>query len=157
MKPLPPEFDIELIAFLQGDIPLVSRPYRELARKWDLAEEDVVQIIDDWRKSGKIRRYAAVLRHQQAGYTVNAMVAWKTPVDEADEIGRVMAEFTEVSHCYLREADPRFPYNLYTMIHSRSHEELLNSIDALRRASGLEELQVLLTKKELKKVSMKYV
>lgn len=151
------DFEKELIAFLQGDIPLSARPYQEIARKWGLSEEDIVEKIQFWLDTGLIRRYTAVLRHRQAGYNVNAMVAWKTAPEDADDKGRIMAEFTQVSHCYLREGMPDFPYNLYTMVHSRSAEELDDLVRRLEAASGLREFQVLETEKELKKVSMKYV
>jgi hypothetical protein len=34
-----------------------------------------------------------------------------------------MAEFSAVSHCYQRRRDPRWPYNLFAMIHGRSQAE----------------------------------
>ncbi len=157
MKKEAANIDMELIAFLQGDMPAVSRPYRELAVKCGCTEQQVVELIQAWLAEGRIRRMAGVLRHQQAGYNVNAMIAWRVADDRADELGCLMSSYPQVSHCYLRSEDERFPYNLYTMVHSRSREELDGIIASMKLASGVDDCQVLVTARELKKTSMQYV
>ncbi len=145
-----------IIQFLQGDIPLESRPFQKLAADLEISEEEVLECIQDLHSQGVIRRWGAVLRHQQAGYTCNAMVAWKVGINEADQAGESMAAFQEVSHCYLREVSADFGYNLFSMVHARSQAELEETISRIADITGLDDYVVLNSIRELKKVSMRY-
>ena len=70
-----------------------------------------------------MRRFAAVLRHQNAGFTSNGMVCWKVPEERIREVGELAASFPQVSHCYQRPTYPDWPYSLFSMVHSRSDEK----------------------------------
>ncbi len=150
------KLDREIIKFLQGSLPLESRPYAELAEHLQVSEEEIVARIGSLADRGIIRRLGAVLRHQRAGYRVNAMVAWKTDVSNQDRSGQIMAEFPQVSHCYLREVPPDFAYNLFSMIHARSEEELKHLVAEISLRTGLDDYLVIRSIKEMKKVSMEY-
>ena len=146
-----------IIELLQGDLPLESRPYRELAEKLNISEAGIVLHVEKMKKSGLIRRLGAVLGHQKAGYKVNSLVAWKITDEQADEIGKKMAAYSEISHCYLREVPDDFGYNLFSMIHSQSEEENRESIRKIALETGIKDFIILKSLKELKKTSMKYI
>ncbi len=57
---------------------------------------------------GYLRRVAAILRHQKAGFTDNGMVTWKVPEQVVDEAGRIAASYPQVSHCYRRPISSAF-------------------------------------------------
>ncbi len=150
------EQDRQIIKFLQGDIPLESRPLKYLADELQLSEEEVLARINNLQTRGIMRRWGAVLRHQQAGYVCNAMVAWKVTPDNADQAGETMAAFKEISHCYLREVSPDFGYNMFSMVHGRSEPEMEETISRIARTTGLNDYIVLKSVRELKKVSMRF-
>ena len=75
------------------------------------------------KEKGVIRRFGATLYHQEAGFGANAMVAWVVPEERIEEVGRIMSEFREVTHCYQRAPQGDWKYNLYTMVHGDSGEE----------------------------------
>ncbi|MEN6350146.1 MAG: Lrp/AsnC family transcriptional regulator [Syntrophomonas sp.] len=149
--------DREILRLLQGDIPLETRPFRYLAERLNNREEDIVGRLKAMKKQGIIRRVGAVLRHQKAGFTVNAMVAWKVPAEGEDEAGAIMAGYAQISHCYLREVPPEFGYRLFTMIHTKSEQELSGLLDDISGRTGIADYIVLKSIKELKKQSMKYL
>lgn len=150
------EKDVQIIKFLQGDIPLESRPFKEMALSLQMSEEEVLERIKDMEKRGIMRRWGAVLRHQKAGYGYNAMVAWKAAPEEADQAGAIMAAAKEISHCYLREVRPDFAYNMFSMIHGRSAAELEDTIKHIAELTGLDDYTVLKSIREFKKVSMRF-
>jgi len=150
------ELDREIIKFLQGDLPLEPHPYAGLAERLQVSEEEIVARIGSLVDRAIIRRMGAVLRHQRAGYKVNAMVAWKTNLNNQDRCGQIMAEYEQVSHCYLRQVPPGFDYNLFSMIHARSRQELDDLVMEISVRTGLEEYVVIRSIKEMKKVSMEY-
>jgi DNA-binding Lrp family transcriptional regulator len=146
----------QVVDFIQGKIDPVHRPFAALAAELDCSEAEIVGIISDLKKRGIIRRFGAVLRHQQAGYICNAMVAWQAPEGREDALGEKMAAYPQVSHCYLRQVPGDFPYQLFTMIHARSEEELQDVVKAIATATDIHNYQVLHSVREFKKVSMHY-
>jgi DNA-binding Lrp family transcriptional regulator len=148
--------DKEIIKFLQGNLPIVTRPYKELADRLGLTEQEILQRIEGMKKTGLIRRLSAILRHHQAGYKVYAMVVWKVDENYADNAGEIMAGFEQISHCYLRDVPEGFEYNLFTMIHTHSDEDLLSIVNEVSCKTGIKEYLIIKSVKELKKVSMAY-
>lgn len=151
------KIDKQIIEFIQGDIPLTSNPFQELAQKINLSEEDIINRIKKMQEVGIIRRFGAVLRHQKAGYNTNAMVAWLVDEKDADQTGKLMAEHPRISHCYLREVPDEFGYNLFTMIHAKSDQQLDETIEYISNLVGIKDYRKLNSIRELKKVSMKYI
>lgn len=148
--------DIQIIQYLQGDIPLESSPFTPLADRLGISEEQIVQRIQWLHDQGLIRRLAAVLRHREAGFAANAMVAWQVDRDKADEVGRFFANDDQVSHCYWRQVPEDFNYNLFTMIHARSPEELKERVEKLSQCQDVKDYVVLESLREYKKTSMKF-
>ncbi len=149
--------DIPLVRALQDDLPLVQRPFRLLAQREALEEAALLDGARRLLETGVMRRYGATLRHRQAGYTANAMVAWEVAEEEAEAAGMAAATHGSVSHCYERPAyPPAWPYRLFTMVHSRSQDELaarIRELEALIRPCGY---AVLPTVHEFKKVRLRY-
>lgn len=149
--------DIAIIALIQGDLPLDPHPFAQLSQQLGIEVDQILQRIEQMRTDGVLRRWGAVLRHQQAGYIANAMVAWKVDPDKADEAGWQMAGFQEISHCYLRSVPAVFPYNLFTMCHARSEEQLQELINRAAAQTGLNDFVIIKSLREFKKTSMTYV
>jgi len=149
--------DREIIRLLQGDIPLETRPFARLAQQLGVTESAIIARIEAMRANSQLRRWGAVLRHHQAGYTANAMVAWRVKPEQADQAGEIMAAFKEISHCYLRQVPEDFGYSLFTMVHARSAAELDALIDKISLQSGLPDYAVITSLQELKKASVQYV
>ncbi|MFH1885444.1 MAG: Lrp/AsnC family transcriptional regulator [Pseudomonadota bacterium] len=146
----------KVIAALQGDMPVESRPYRSLAARAGMEEEAFIAVVAHLAARGVIRRFGATLRHQATGFTANAMVAWRVDAARADEVGGIFSRHAEVSHCYHRPPAPTWPYNLYTMIHAFSREACEAAAARMAKEAGLTEYRLLFSERELKKTSMEY-
>lgn len=145
------------LRLLQADIPDTERPYLEIAERTGLTEAEVLDLLGHLKDEGVVRRFGATLRHQQAGYGANAMVAWFVEQDrDLDEVGAIMAQRPEITHCYQRVNCYAWPYNLYTMVHARSREECLDVVQQLARIAQVPQYDILFSRKELKKTSMAY-
>ena len=105
---------------------------------------------------GIIRRFGATLRHQKSGFPANALVAWSVPAGDLSAIGKKMAGYREVSHCYARTPAPSWPYNLYTMIHGKTPEDCVSTAARLAAETGIADYQMLFSETELKKTTMRY-
>ncbi len=150
------ELEKKIIAALQGDIPLVERPFALLAASLDISERKFIEIVRQLDERGIMRRFGATIKHQKSGFKANAMVAWKVDEKKAMDIGKIMASFDEVTHCYRRNPAETWPYNLYTMVHASNEDECHAIAKEISLATGVNEYSLLFSRKELKKTSMEY-
>lgn len=150
------ELDKQLIREMQKGLPLVSRPFAEIAARLSLTEEEIIERIRFFIQNGQIRRFGAAVRHQDLGFVANAMVVWDVPDEKVTEVGLVMAGFEQVSHCYQRPRHQGWPYNLFTVVHGKNREECIQAAESLSRATGMEKYRLLFSTAELKKSSMRY-
>ena len=150
------ELDKKIISLIQGDIPVVSRPFAFLAEKAGISEDEFIMRVNRLKDTGVMRRFGATLRHQEAGFNSNAMVAWLVPEDRVEEVSKIFATFKEVTHCYHRLPKKDWRFNVYTMIHGRDKEQCHETVKKLSLATGLHKHKLLFSQKEFKKTSMKY-
>ncbi len=146
----------KLVTALQGDIPLEKEPFKAIADRLGLSQEELLKYLEHMKSEGILRRIGAVLYHRHAGYVANAMVAWKVPEKIIDQTGQTLASFTETSHVYRRPAYSRWPYNLYTMIHGTSRTDCEKTIHHMARRVGISDFIILYSTREFKKTSMTY-
>ncbi|MCD6293864.1 MAG: Lrp/AsnC family transcriptional regulator [Deltaproteobacteria bacterium] len=148
--------DKKVISQIQKDLPVYPQPFALMAEKIGISEKEFIERVKRLKKDGIIRRFGATLRHQEAGFKANAMIAWKAPESIISEMGKTLAGFREVSHCYHRAAKGDWPYNLYTMVHGGSRDECREIAEQMSTATGLSNYAVLFSEKEFKKTSMEY-
>jgi DNA-binding Lrp family transcriptional regulator len=145
--------DRRLLAAIQPGLPLVSRPYAELAARIGLNEADVIARLARLKDAGVIRRLGVVVRHHEVGYRANAMVVWDVADAKVRELGRCLAGFDFITLCYQRPRHlPHWRYNLYCMIHGKSREEVLLQLEWLVNRCGLQSLphEVLFSRRRFK-------
>ncbi|MDD3654608.1 MAG: Lrp/AsnC family transcriptional regulator [Desulfotomaculaceae bacterium] len=150
------EQDKQIVRAVQNGLPLTSRPFRAIAEQLELSEEELLAIIRGMCESGWIRRFGAVVRHRELGFVANAMVVWNVPEELVEVKGKIMAGFSEVSHCYQRPRRSGWPYNLFTVIHGQSREYCKKVTDKISKATGLTDYRLLFSTTELKKSNMCY-
>jgi len=150
------EDDKRIIKRLQGDIPVSRTPFRDIADELGIPTDLLLERIEFFRASGLLKRLGAVIRHQNAGYTANAIVVWHVPPNDISRVGALFAEQPFVSHCYHRESFPDFPYTIYTMIHAKSRDECVSYAETLSRFADISDYMTLFSLREFKKSSMEY-
>lgn len=124
-------------------------PFAKIAEKLNLSEEEVIETIKNLINKGVIIRLGITLRHNLTGIEGNAMVAWKVEKNKEEEIGEKLSKLPYISHCYLRKTYEDWPYNLYTMVHGKTREEVMERIKEISEKFNLKEYQVLFTLKEI--------
>jgi len=147
---------IAVIKELQKDIEICNEPFKTAIKKLNISYDEFFTLANELKESGVMRRFATILNHRKAGFGANAMSVWVVPEDKGEEVGRQMAEFSAVSHCYLRPSYPNWPYNLFAMIHGKSQEECDSLIEEMAKESGLTEYGKLYSTVEFKKQRLVY-
>jgi DNA-binding Lrp family transcriptional regulator len=145
-----------VIELLQQDIKFTNEPFLEMKNKLEITYERFFEIANELKNSGVMRRFASILNHKKAGFNSNAMVVWEIDESRADEIGQIAASFSAVSHCYLRPTFETWKYNLFTMIHASSSDELQNTIALIASEIEFKSNMILYSLEEFKKVRIIY-
>ena len=150
------ERDKEFIRELQKDIEIVKEPFTELAKRLGISVEELFAKAKEYERIGVMRRFAAILRHRDAGFVANGMIVWKVPEEKIDEIGMKLAEFPQVSHCYRRPVYQDWPYNLFSMVHARTEEAAEKLAVEMSKHVGMTDYRILFSSREFKKERVKY-
>ena len=124
--------DRRLVGAIQDGLPLTARPYAAVARRTGLSEALVMDRLARLLDDGVIKRMGVVVRHRELGYRANAMVVFDVPDHRVDAAGERLARVSRVTLCYRRGRRlPRWPYNLYCMIHGQDRAEVMGRVDGL--------------------------
>jgi len=146
----------KVIALSQNDIPIVAEPFKATVEELGIGYDEFFAILNELKDAGVMRRFAGILNHRKAGFNANAMVVWDVDEAKGEEIGKKAAEFSAVSHCYLRPKYPNWPYNLFTMVHGKTTEETNGIIREMADEIEHFSRRPLYSTREFKKVRIKY-
>jgi len=128
----------QLIVAIQSGLPLVERPYAEIAEKLDIDEQEVMRRIEIMLTTGAIRRMGVVVRHHELGYRANAMLVWDIADERVNEVGEQLSTVDCITLCYQRPRHlPHWPYNLFTMIHGKERQSVEQRIEEIVQQYGL--------------------
>ena len=129
-----------LVAAVQDGLSLIPRPFARVAGALGESEGAVLDRLRTLLADGFIRRFGVVVRHHELGYRANAMVVWDVPDDLVATTGERLGRYRGVTLCYQRpRRPPRWPYNLFCMIHGRNRADVVSHVASMRRRCGLEQ------------------
>ncbi|WP_368028767.1 Lrp/AsnC family transcriptional regulator [Arcobacter sp. s6] len=151
------EYHYNIIKEAQNDIKITKEPFKEIIEKLNISYDEFFSVLNEFQESGVMRRFASILNHRHAGFGANAMVAWDIEEGEkGEEIGKIAASFSAVSHCYLRPKYPTWNYNLFTMIHGKTVEDTQEVINNIAKEIEYKSNMPLYSSREFKKIRIKY-
>ena len=151
-------FESALVRAMQGGLALVPEPYEQIARELGVSQVEVLAGLRSMLADGRIRRIGAVPNHYALGYNANAMSVWDVADEAMPELGHRIGALPFVTHCYRRPRRlPDWPYNLFAMVHGRSHADTAHKIEIIRAALGksLRAADVLYSTRILKKTGLR--
>jgi siroheme decarboxylase len=151
------DYHYNIIKEAQNDIEITQEPFKKIIEKLDISYDEFFSVLNEFQETGVMRRFASILNHRHAGFGANAMVAWDIEEGEkGEEIGKIAASFSAVSHCYLRPKYPTWNYNLFTMIHGKTKEDTQEVIENIAKEIDYKSNMPLYSSREFKKVRIKY-
>jgi DNA-binding Lrp family transcriptional regulator len=150
------ERDKQFIRELQKDLPVVKEPFKEMAENLGIATKQLFDKAKEYESTGLMRRFAAILRHRDAGFVANGMVVWHVPEDRVDDVGFKLAAYPQVSHCYRRPIYPDWQYNVFSMIHARTLDAAEKMAVEMSEMIGISDYRILFSSREFKKERVKY-
>ena len=152
----PTEDDKDFIRELQKDMEIIDEPFVKAANNLGITEDELFSKMKHYESLGVLRRFAAILRHRQVGFTANGMIVWKVPEDRITSVGETLGSFPQVSHCYERPTYDDWPYNVFSMIHCKTHDEAYDVAKTIQNQIDVNEYQILFSSREFKKTRVEY-
>ena len=118
--------DKKILTLMNDALPLEERPFKAIADKLGLDEEDVISRTREMKGSGVIRRIGAVISPRHLGWH-STLCAVQIPEDRLQEYTSLVNSYDEVTHNYLRAGEPNCWFTLITPSRQRA-SEIINEI-----------------------------
>lgn len=132
------KLDYQLLAAVQQGLPIVARPYLQIAEQLGIDEQQVIERLARLKDQALIKRWGVVVKHRPLGYRANAMIVIEVPMALIDSIAAKIIQHSFVNLCYQRpQQGEGWPYNLYCMIHGKDRDTVLQQWSALQKICEL--------------------
>lgn len=137
----------EILSRIQKKFPLVARPFKVIADELNMSEDEVLEILQEQKKSNIIRQTSAIFDTKRLGY-VSSLVAFRIPSDKISDAVKIINSHPGISHNYERNHD----FNIWftVAVSPTSVLGLEKTVEILAKATGAEDYIILPTLKLFK-------
>jgi DNA-binding Lrp family transcriptional regulator len=129
--------DRAILDALQRGVPIVARPFAELAGSLGTSEEEVVARLRRLVAQGVVGRFAPMLDAERLGGAVS-LGALEVPEERFEEVAGLLASMPEVAHNYARE----HRFNMWFVLAVERPEEIARAIARIEALTGLRVLDL---------------
>lgn len=91
----------EILSRIQKKFPLVARPFKVIAQELGMSEEEVLDILQEQKKSNIIRQTSAIFDTKRLGYK-SSLVAFKVVQEKISAAVKIINSHPGISHNYER-------------------------------------------------------
>ncbi len=131
------DLDKRLLDIIQSDFPLEARPYAVVGERLGISEDEALARVRALKQSGVIRRIGGNFQSRKLGFH-STLCAARVPEDKLDAFVAEVNRHPGVTHNYLR----RHPYNVWFTFIGPSRQEVDDTLAAMRRATGIDILNL---------------
>lgn len=129
----------KVLQLLSKGLEICDNPYNTIAETTGVSEDEIITFIQDLDSSNVINRFGMVIVQESVGYGENAIVVWDIPDEEVDQLGALLGLQEKISLCYKRQRQlPDWPYNLFTLIHGKSQNDVISELNRIVKENGIE-------------------
>lgn len=131
------KLDRKLLDIIQGDFPLVHRPYLDLGNRLGISEQEAFERVQKMRRSGLIRRLGANFQSSRLGFS-STLCAAKVPPEMLETFIQAVNAIPGVTHNYKRDHE----YNIWFTLICRSRDEANAILADLAARTGITALNL---------------
>lgn len=91
----------EILSRIQKKFPLVAKPFKVIAQELGISEEEVLDILQEQKKSNIIRQTSAIFDTKRLGYK-SSLVAFKVAQEKISAAVKIINSHPGISHNYER-------------------------------------------------------
>jgi len=127
--------DKKILNIIQKDFPVVEEPFKAVADKVGLSEDEVLKRIKNLKEEGIIRRIGAVFDSKKMGYA-STLCAAKVPKEKLKKFVAVVNSYAGVTHNYRRSHE----YNVWFTLIAPDQETLNKYLTEMRERTGVTDI-----------------
>jgi DNA-binding Lrp family transcriptional regulator len=120
-----------LLNDFQRDFPLSPTPFRDIAERLGVAEDDVLDMLREMAADQRISRVGPVFAPHRIG--VSTLAAMAVPEERLADVAARISALPEVNHNYERE----HRFNLWFVLTAPGPEELRRLLERIERRIGI--------------------
>ncbi len=139
------DLDKQILNEIQWTFPLVSQPFHEIAKKFDISPEVVKERLQNLKKTGVLRQLSAIFDTRKLGYK-SSLVAMQIEPDKLEHVASQINRHPGVSHNYEREHQ----FNLWFTLATPPGSDLKTEVDKFKKIPGILKIRMLPTIKLFK-------
>jgi DNA-binding Lrp family transcriptional regulator len=125
------DLDRRLLNLVQEDFPIDERPYLVLAKRLGCDEREIIDRLTNLVAAGVIRHLSPVFDLRKLGYC-STLAALNVPTERVDEVAAAVNRHPEVTHNYLRDAEP----NVWFTVIAESQAALSDKLEEIEREAN---------------------
>lgn len=126
------ETDRALINALQGDFPLVERPFALVGASLGIDEEEVIARLEFMMESKVLTRFGPMYQIERMGGAF-VLAALAVPEDRYDEVALIVNRLPEVAHNYRRQ----HAFNMWFVLATEKPAGIAAAIAEIEALTGL--------------------
>jgi DNA-binding Lrp family transcriptional regulator len=127
--------DKKILNIIQKDFPIVAEPFKAVAEKVGIREDEVLERISRLKQEGIIRRIGAVFDSKKMGF-VSTLSAARVPEERLKDFVEVVNSYAGVTHNYRRNHE----YNVWFTFIAPDEETLKESLAEIRERTGISDI-----------------
>ena len=131
-EPAYDSIDAQLINFLQEGFPICESPYRQVASKLGLAENEVLTRLQTLLDDGIISRFGPLYHAERMGGALT-LAAIKVPLEQFEQVTDIVNAFPQVAHNYARNHE----LNMWFVLATETQQVLEQTLVDIELQTGL--------------------
>lgn len=139
------DIDKGVLREVQGNLPVVSRPFLPSAQRLGITEEEFLRRVGLLIKAGTIRKLGLRIDSARVGFA-STLVALKTAPEKVEKVAGQLNAFEGVTHNYQREHG----YNLWFTVIERDEAKLRETLERIEKEVEHEDMLNLPMKRRFK-------
>lgn len=129
------DLDREILNRIQVDVPLVPRPFKELADEFGLSEKEMIKRVQRMWEVGIVRRLGPILNYPAWGMS-GVLVASRMSPERMEDARKAVNDFPEITHAYLRDHE----WNLWFTVIAENEKARDHIIARVAERAGLQDV-----------------
>lgn len=122
-----------IINNLQGGFPVTESPYRDIAFKVGITEDELLWRLEVMKTDQIYSRFGPLYNAEALGGAVT-LAALKVPDDDFERVTELVNAHDEVAHNYRRSPSP---LNMWFVLSTESKEEIGSVLEEIAQETGL--------------------
>ena len=125
------KLDREIINQMQGEFPICSSPYAEMAQRLGTSENEFLERLKRLLNDKVLTRFGPMYHAERLGGSLS-LAAMKIMPEDFERVAEIVNKMPEVAHNYARDN----PLNMWFVLATETPEGQQEAIDRIERETG---------------------